>query len=45
MIVSMKTIVMICCVGFGFGWLMAATECRPVMPLVNYMIWAGGGAA
>lgn len=44
MILSMKTIVLILLAGFGFGWLMAATECRPFMPLVNYMIWAGGAA-
>ena len=45
MTVSMKTIIAILITGFGFGWLMAATECRPMMPLVQYMIWAGGGAA
>lgn len=40
---NMKLAVMILLTGFGFGALMVATECRPMMPVVQYMIWAGGG--
>lgn len=42
---NMKLAVMILLTGFGFGALMVATECRPMMPIVKYMIWAGGGVA
>ena len=40
-----KNALLILITGFGFGALMVATECRPMMPIVKYAIWAGGGVA